>query len=241
MTVSDDTFLHLRVGEGTIGFDGCGAIDLQRSEIGWAPEPDDIYQEEFDRMTAPSAAQIVMRRAVKPFDVLLVPRHNVVLLHPDMEGEAWVARSVSNLVPVTCHFGKRQMPRLFGNLTVHDALDQVVWPASRFHRVNSSNFHINQSRIERGQVPPDHVVDLLDSNLVFQTRAEERKAWTVLTSFIPADIALETQAVDMIHMGPTQLLIRKSLYEAILARPRPKSRVSGIVASGPEAVLRFKG
>lgn len=87
MTVSGDTFLHLRVGEGTIGFDGCGAIDLQRSEIGWAPEPDDIYQGEFDRMTAPSAAQIVMRRALKPFDVLLAPRNNVVLLHP-----TWKAR-----------------------------------------------------------------------------------------------------------------------------------------------------
>lgn len=237
--------LHFRNGAGTIGFDGMGAIDYGASTVDRIPRRFMERIPEFTRtvLTPDSDPTIVLRRGVKIFDLLLNQADVALLVRPEIAALAgdMIARSTTGLTEVTCHFGKRIRPYLFGSLVVNDAIHLVDWPSSRFHIANSSNFTINQTKIDEGCVPPDHEIDYVEENVTIASRRDVFSVAGVFESAVPVRVSLFCDPVDIIHFGVSHTLISQRLYDLIRAQDRPKYRVSGVNASWPLTDVTFLG
>jgi hypothetical protein len=239
------TFLHWRAGSGTIGFDGMGAIDFSQTDFEYVARAGMESAPEFSMPTLQKGGShdIVLRRGVKPFDLAIDRRRLAVLVRPEISEISGnlISHSTNGLTEVTCHFGKRNYPYLFGNVAVHDAINKVCWSDSLFHIADGSSFLINQTRIEEGSVPPDNEVTYIEENVRFESERGAYKRSGFPERFIPVQLSLHCRASDIINLDLTHTLISQRLYDLIQAQIRPKYRVSGVNASRPLTTVQFLG
>jgi hypothetical protein len=239
------TYYHTNAGDGVIGFDGCGAIDfsastLVRELVESGPRIADRHQ----AILAPSATEyhIVMRRAVREFDFFYDYKFDTLLVSPSVLNDyrSWIAPSTSGMKPVTVHFGSRSRPYFFGNLKHSNSLKHCRWECSIFATAEYSEFHINQTRIGRREVPLDHEVDYIARGQVFSDMADYYKRTPSLHRHVAERLMFQFPSVDIINLGIGDTLISTRLFEALWSRPRPKSRVLGMTGSRPLVSVEFE-
>lgn len=220
-----------------------GAIDFEKSPLNQVPRKDAEGNAFFTtaELNFDNDPIIVMRRGVRLFDLTIEGAHNTLMVTPEIAeiSNGRIHNSTNGLTPVTCQFGKRRRPYLFGNLSVHDADCFVDWDNSLFNIADPSLFEINKSRIEDGKVPLEHEIEYHAENVRFGNVAEARAASSVSRKIIPSRLSIYCKPVDIIHFTATQALISKCLYDLVMGQERPKYRVPGIVASRPLVQVEF--
>jgi hypothetical protein len=237
-------FYICRDGDGVIGFDGLGAIDFDHSDL------KKVIREGSSALANPYAVrlmdkpgrrEIVMRRAVRLFDLYYDYRFNILLVAPDTQRdfENCINQSVDSLDSVTCRFGKRAASYHFGNLRNYSCISRCVWKKSCFAMVDSSDFLINQTRIGRGQVPLESEVPYVAQGLTFVDAVSFRAGAPVLKSLVPERLAFPFPHQDILNVGIGMTLISQRLFESLWTKLRPKSRVLGLIGSRPLVHVDF--
>jgi hypothetical protein len=242
--VLSDNFYLARAGDGVIGFDGCGALDYDRSDL--TRSVIESGRRLATRMVAkldPSKAEakITMRRAVRLFDFFYDYQFNTLMVSPDAYADHRlpIDTSVQSLSLVTCHFGQRSAPYYFGNLKNENCLKECVWSKSSFATVYTSHFDINQTEIGRHEVPLDHEVPYVARDQVFEDMQEYWRTTPSLHKHLPLKLAFAFPYQAILNVGVGRTLISAALFEALWNRKRPKSRVLGMTGSRPLVEVTF--
>lgn len=240
----NDKFYIVNAGDGTIGYDGCGAIDFDRSDL------NRVVVESGPRVAMRMVAElnmskftpeVAMRRAVRPFDLFYDYEFNTLLVSPEVYNDHREAidTSVQSISPVTCHFGQKSMPYCFGNLKNANSLKDCDWEKSSFATVYTSQFDINRTEIGRGEVPLDHEVPYAAKDQIFDSMEQYHRSIPSLHKHVPLKLAFTFPYQAVLNIGIGQTLISASLFEALWNRKRPKSRVLGITGSRPLVEVEF--
>lgn len=244
--VAHCNYYHARVGEFVIGFDGCGAIAfeasaLTRELIESGPKIADRYQATLASNITERG--IVMRRAVREFDLFYEDEFDTLLVSPPVLDafRSWIEPSTRGMKPVTVHFGSRTRLYYFGNLKHSNALKSCQWERSIFATADRARFHINQTEIGRLEVPLDHEIDYSVRGQVFAEMADYYKREPSLHKHVAERLGFNFPHADIINLGIGDTLISVRLFEALWLRPRPKRRVLGMTGSRPLVSVEFKG
>lgn len=237
-------FYICHLGDGAIGYDGCGAVDyghsdLQRVVVASGPRMATRYVAhltESERMK-----RIAMRRAVRPFDFYYDDEFNSLLVSPEIRNnyQEWIDPSAVDLENVVCHFGKKTASYYFGNLKHAHCLEDCIWTKSFFATVYRSDFDINRTRIGRLEVPLDHEISYTTRSQTFKNIGEYRRSTPSLHMHVPERLAFAFPFQDILNIGIGKTLISQRLFEALWRRTRPKSRVLGITGSRPLVEIEF--
>ncbi len=242
--VASEKFYVCHLGDGAIGYDGCGAVDFENSDldrvvVASGPKIATRYAARLPERLEPK--EIRMRRAVRPFDFYYDYKFNSLLVSSEIRSsyQAWIDPSAISLEIATCHFGKRLASYYFGNLKHAHSLDDCIWSKSYFATVYASDFDINRTRIGRHEVPPDHEVAYKARNQRFEGLADYYRSTPSLHMHVPEKLAFAFPFQDILNIGIGETLISQRLFEALWSRPRPKSRVLGITGSRPLVEVEF--
>lgn len=232
-------------GEFAAGFDGMGAIDMERSDIvrtvtKWMREQP--FLEEITLEAGHTAPNIYMRRAVREFDLLYDYRFNTLAVSQDFfeKFRRNIEPSLRGIKPVSCHFGTRTRPYMFGNLSCHRCLsDKVDWKNSTFKIADHSKFDINRTKIGRGEFPFEHEITYCAEGLILSDMSAYYSARRVTQTVIPERLTLEMGPCEIISLGVGQTLFSVDLVNALRDRKRAKTKISGMAFSHPKIPVTF--
>jgi hypothetical protein len=240
-------FLFGQSGKGAIGFDGLGAIECPRAdkyllEIGevGATVPLDLFLSDDTKGTP----RIRMRRAVRPFDLLYIWKLNALLVSEELYAgcEEEIVSSVDKLVVVECMFGTKNLPYFVGSLNIFNAYkNDIDWLNSEFVNVDSSDFVINMTKIDRKEVDPKNTVRFLSEKVKFESYEEYRNIVRsdITVMALPQKLSLLGGGdASIVNFDPILTLYSPKLVECLSGMKRPKNRVSGLVFSLPEIELQ---
>jgi hypothetical protein len=238
-------FYICELGDGAIGYDGCGAIDFEHSDllkviVASGPKMATRYAAYLAETG--ETKSITMRRAVRPFEFYYDYRFNSLLVSTEVRSsyQAWIDLSAVKLESVVCHFGKKSADYYFGNLKHAHCLADCIWSKSSFATVYTSDFDINRTRIGRWVVPLDHEVSYTARGQIFTDIGDHRRSQPSLHMHVPERLAFAFPFQDILNIGIGKTLISERLFEALWSRHRPKSRVLGITGSRPLVEVEFE-
>lgn len=242
MDAPPEVFYFGRPSDFAIGFDGLGAIDMDRSDLEQNVVCDKPALIEAVVRGSDRPPNIYMRRAVREFDLLYAYKTNSLLVRGEFFGkyQHLIENSTDHRTQVTCHFASHARAYLYGNLRYRHCLKStIIWTQSTFKIVNSSEFDINVTKIERGERLFDYDVTYKSDGVRFESEPEYNAAYKVLTERLPVTIALRIERCDIINLGIGQTLFSHRLVEELRSAKRPKSRIAGTAFSYPKVEVTF--
>lgn len=251
---SSNVFLIGGRWDGVIGYDGLGAIEIDqvvgRSELAskdWTPfelveaRPGTHLDPEARLAGDVHDVSLNMRRGVRPFDMLYRDTLNYLLLSEKIDPKIKdnVLECLDRAASVLCRFGKTREGRyIFGNLRWFDVIGaHVNWARSEFCLVDASDFHMYQTRVERGKIDFSVEPAYVQSGLRFEDYGAFRK----LTSdswpcrLIPSKLSVSgIPEVAILNLNFRTTLFREDIVAYLKNSKRP-----GVIFSLPRVIVEF--
>ncbi|MEM6610426.1 MAG: hypothetical protein AAF689_17840 [Pseudomonadota bacterium] len=143
MTSTIATYYQARASHLTMGFDGMGAIDFEKSDISNSADLKGVGSNGkiiLTKGTDQEPPTIVMRRGVRPFDFFVMGMYRSVLIDPSY----WDSGLFSDLIfegLVECKFGRKTKKVVFAYPKVADVWGEGFdFPSATFKRVLGLKF-----------------------------------------------------------------------------------------------------